>query len=109
MERKKINRNKKCIKNFNNRIGKHIVLDMSYSSDNELINKDGTVDKLIVLDRLTKKKVVKDVNELIIRIYKNIKNDEEREIIENYIRSTLSELITSEQLDEIIKKVNKEK
>ena len=81
---------------------------MSYSSDNELINKDGTVDKLIVLDRLTKKKVVKDVNELIIRIYKNIKNDEEREIIENYIRSTLSELITSEQLDEIIKKVNKE-
>lgn len=77
---------------------------MSYSSDNELINKDGTVDKLIVLDRLTKKKVVKDVNELIIRIYKNIKNDEEREIIENYIRSTLSELITSEQLDEIIKK-----
>ena len=38
----------------------------------------------------------------------NIKNDEEREIIENYIRSTLSELITSEQLDEIIKKVNKE-
>lgn len=99
---------KKCIKNFNNRIGKHIVLDMSYSSDNELINKDGTVDKLIVLDRLTKKKVVKDVNELIIRIYKNLKNDEEREIIENYIRSTLSELITSEQLDEIIKKVNKE-
>lgn len=64
--------------------------------------------KIIVLDRLTKKKVVTNVNEIILKIFKRLKNEEEKEIVENYIRTTLSELIGNEQLDEIIKNVNKE-
>ena len=81
---------------------------MSYNDDT-LINKDGPVEKIIVLDRLTKKKVVTNANEIILKIFKRLKNEEEKEIVENYIRSTLAELITNEQLDEIIKNINKEK
>lgn len=99
---------KRCIKGFSNKIGKHIVVDMSYNDDDTLINKNGPVEKIIVLDRLTKKKVVTNANEIILKIFKRLKNEEEKEIVENYIRSTLSELITNEQLDEIIKNVNKE-
>lgn len=47
------------------------------------------------------------MNEIILEIYKTLKNAEEKEIIENYIRSSLTELINSAQLDEVIKKINK--
>ena len=99
---------KDCIKDFKNKIGKHIVIDTSYYSDDDLIKREGTVSKVIVLDRLNKRKIIYNINEIILEIYKTLKNVEEKEIIENYIRSSLTELINNIQLDEIIKNINKE-
>ena len=91
-----------------NKIGQHIVIDTSYYSDDDLIKREGTVSKVIVLDRLNKRKIIYNINEIILEIYKTLKNVEEKEIIENYIRSSLTELINNIQLDEIIKNINKE-
>ena len=99
---------KDCIKDFKNKIGKHIVIDTSYYSDDELIKREGTVSKVIILDRLNKRKIIYNINEIILKIYKTLKNAEEKEIVENYIRSSLTELINNAQLDEVIKNINKE-
>ena len=99
---------KDCIKDFKNKIGKHIVIDTSYYSDDELIKREGTVSKVIILDRLNKRKIIYNINEIILKIYKTLKNEEEKEIVENYIRSSLTELINNAQLDEVIKNINKE-
>ena len=56
---------------------------------------------------MNKRKIIYNINEIILEIYKTLKNTEEKEIIENYIRSSLTELINNEQLDEVIKKINK--
>ena len=84
---------KDCIKDFKNKIGKHIVIDTSYYSDDELIKREGTVSKVIILDRLNKRKIIYNINEIITEIFKTLKNEEEKEIVENYIRSSLTELI----------------
>ena len=56
---------------------------------------------------MNKRKIIYNINEIILEIYKTLKNTEEKEIIENYIRSSLTELINNAQLDEVIKKINK--
>lgn len=97
---------KECINNYNHQIGKYIVIDMSIYSNEKLLKMEGALAKIVILDRLTSKEIG-NVSNLIIQIYKSVKDKDERLIIDNYLKEVFSNLINDKEVKETIKKLSK--
>lgn len=85
--------------------GKYILVDTNSYSENELIDAEGVLTKIILLDRAKGKKEVEDKYE---KINKRTYLEEEKELLDEYTCNVASKVLTKDKIEKIREKYKKE-